>query len=183
MENKIDYYVDYINENILATISYDTLQESYETDEKVYMKEILNALHKSAVDIYGTEYFDRLGEDEYVLLPGIVRGRDTGNICIAMLGIDLMSSGEHCETIFLTKYGPQASFEKEREKEITDFIHNTYGIYDYTYTLGIENDIHIDFEKLHPDMTEILNTFGDYSYLTTENSEITNTNNCEDIER
>lgn len=183
MKDNTDRYIDHINEKILPIINYEFLQKSYQTDEKVYMKEILNALHTAAIEVYGTANFDDFGENENVVIPGIVRGRETGNICIALLDIDLMSSGEHCDTVYLTKYGCLNSFDAERPKEVKEFLSNTYGVYDYAYTLGIENDIHVDFDKLPPDMIEILNTIGDYAYSSTENSEIYPDNDTTDFER
>jgi len=43
-------YVDYINKNVLPKINYGQLQADYLTEEKAYAKNVLNALHKSAVE-------------------------------------------------------------------------------------------------------------------------------------
>lgn len=184
-QDNTDRYVEYINENILNKIDYKKLQESYETDNKAYAKSVLNALSQSAVEFYGTSYFDGFDENEYVLLPGIVRSREHGNICLALLELDLKSSGEHYNTNFLVQYGCIPQFHEETPDEVRNFIKNTYGVYDYCYTIGIETDHHVEFEKIHPDMMEILNTFEQYYYDFLEENTITlNTSNEEqDIER
>lgn len=163
-QDNTDRYVEYINENILKKIDYKKLQESYGTDDKAYAKSVLNALSQSAVEIYGTSYFDGFDENEYVLLPGIVRSREHGNVCLALLEIDLQSSGEHCNTDFLVQYGCIPQFHEETPDEVRNFVSKTYGVYDYCYTLGIETDHHVEFENIHPDMMEILNTFEQYPY-------------------
>lgn len=157
-------YVDYINENILSKIDYEQLQESYGTEEKAYAKTVLNALSQAAVEHYGTAYFDGFDENEYVVLPGIIRSKDNGNICLGLLEIDLQSSGEHCGTDFLVKYGCVPQFNEEMPDEVRSFLRNTYGSYDYMYTLGIETDHHVDLESAHEDIREMLDTFEDYSF-------------------
>jgi hypothetical protein len=42
---KMNFYVDYINRNVLNRINYARLQEDYQTEEKAYAKSVLNALH------------------------------------------------------------------------------------------------------------------------------------------
>ncbi|MFI3238792.1 MAG: DUF5688 family protein [Lachnospiraceae bacterium] len=155
-------YVDYINENILSKIDYKQLQESYGTEEKTYAKTVLNALSQAAVEHYGTEYFDGFDENEYVVLPGIIRSKDNGNICLGLLEIDLQSSGEHCGTDFLVKYGCIPQFDEKSSEEVRSFIRTTYGSYDYMYTLGIETDHHVDIDSTHKDIREILDTFQNY---------------------
>lgn len=56
---KMNFYVDYINRNVLNRINYARLQEDYQTEEKVYAKSVLNALHQGVMEVYGTETFDR----------------------------------------------------------------------------------------------------------------------------
>lgn len=169
--NRTENYVDYINENILPNIDYELLQASYQSEDKSYAKSILNALHKAAIEQYGTNYFDGHDGNEYVLLPGVVRGKKTGNMGIVLLEIDLLSSGEHCGTDFLTKYGVLNQFDDKRPEMISAFLSETYGSYDYAYTLIIENDHHVDFEDLHPDIAEMLNTFEAYSIEQQNNQE------------
>lgn len=52
----------------------------------------------------------------------------------------------------------------EKLKRFDKFLSETYMIYDYAYTLIIENDHPIDFENLHPNIEKMLNTFERYSF-------------------
>ena len=85
----IEDYLVYLNENILPFIDYDKLHESYRTD-LVYAKGILNHLHEAMVKVYGSEHLDwQDGDDGYVIIPGVLRGSKSGNICVALFELDL----------------------------------------------------------------------------------------------
>lgn len=163
-EDNTDRYVEYINKSILSKIEYEKLQESYGTEEKAYAKQVLNALSQAAVECYGTAYFDGFDENEYVVLPGIIRSRTNGNICLGLLEIDLQSSGEHCGTTFLVNHGCVPQFSEEIPDNVRNFVRETYGNYEYMYTIGIETDHHVDLETTHEDIREMLDTFEDYSF-------------------
>ncbi|MEG0036490.1 MAG: hypothetical protein RR743_07500 [Oscillospiraceae bacterium] len=160
----MNFYVDYINRNVLPKINYNRLQADYETADKAYAKSVLNALHQGALAVYGTETFDEDAAGGYVLLPGVVQSKSTGNLCIALLELDLQSSGEHCGTDFLTHYGCIHQFEEEMPATVRTFLHDTYGSYDYAYTMNLENDIHIDPRRFSPEIRELLDTFKDYEF-------------------
>ena len=96
---KMNFYVDYINRDVLNRINYARLQEDYQTEEKTYAKSVLNALHQGVMEVYGTETFDRdTLEEGFILLPGVLQSRENGNVCIALLELDLSSSREHWGT-------------------------------------------------------------------------------------
>lgn len=94
MENDslMNFYVDYINKNVLPKINYDRLQADYETAEKAYAKSVLNALHQGVVAVYGIETFDRDTADGYVLLPGVVQSKEHGKplYCTAGAGFAVL---------------------------------------------------------------------------------------------
>lgn len=121
MKTKSDRYIDYINANILSRIDYEELQKSYSTPEKAYAKGVLNLLHQGMVQIYGSEVLrsndSHNSEEDFVLVPGVVQGIKSGSVCLALLELDLSSSGEHWNTDFLTKHGviPQSGGEKVPE--------------------------------------------------------------------
>jgi len=94
-KHKADQYVEFINDRILPHIDYAKLQESYNTD-MAYAKGVLNRLHEAMVTVYGGARLDEdISDDGFVVIPGIVRGKQSGNICLALLDLDLSSSGEH----------------------------------------------------------------------------------------
>ena len=169
-KSKTDQYVDYINSHILPFIDYYELQASYDTD-MVYAKGILNRLHGAVSAVYGGE---RLGENEsdsdgFVIIPGVVRGRDSGKICVALLELDLSSSGEHWGTSFLCKYGviAQDGIEKVSNNdavlkaEIAEVV-STYLPYDYCYTASIPGDIHVSKSRLPDEIKAVLEGFRDH---------------------
>jgi len=165
-KSKTDQYVDYINSHILPFIDYPRLQESYDTD-MVYAKGVLNRLHDAMVTVYGSVRLDEdIGDEGFVIVPGIVRGMNSGKICIALLDLDLSSSGEHWGTSFLCKYGviAQDGIAKVSDNdavlkaEITEVV-STYLPYDYCYTASIPGDIHIDRNRLPEDIKAVLNDF------------------------
>ena len=165
MDNeKMNLYVDYINQNVLPKINYDQLQADYLTPEKAYAKSVLNALHKGVLEVYGTEYFGEDAAGGYVLLPGVVQSKETGNLCIALLELDLMSSGEHCGTDFLTVYGCINQSE-DMPQEVRQFLRETYGAYEYGYTAELENDIHVDKSRLPEEMKQVLAHFRSYEFV------------------
>ncbi len=155
-------YAELINSTILPFIDYDKLQNSYDTDMS-YAKGVLNRLHEAMVTVYGGgQLYDVDGGDGFVLIPGAVRGKENGNLCIALLELDLSSSGEHWGTTFLCKHGviPQsvtadADNELRRQsKEIGKLI----GSYDYGYTAEIPDDIHVDANRLPDELRIVLMT-------------------------
>ena len=164
-DSLMNFYVDYINKNVLPKINYDRLQADYETEEKVYAKSVLNALHQGVMEVYGTETFDRDTAGGYVLLPGVVQSKSTGNLCIALLELDLQSSGEHCATDFLIRYGCISQFEEELPDKVRKFLHDTYGSYEYGYTATLTDDIHVDKSGLPQAMREVLEDFREYVFV------------------
>lgn len=174
-----DSYIEYLNSNILNRIDYGRLQESYDTEDKAYAKRILNALHRAMVHAYGTE---NLNSDvvEYALIPGVIQSRNTGNVCLALLELDLQSSGEHFHTGYLTKMGVLSYGNPELSKEARNFIKEMYGSYDYGYTATIPNDIHVSPETFPPAVKEIVSTFRNYEVELLNEEEMSE---VEDLER
>jgi hypothetical protein len=155
-----DKYVDYLNENILPVIDYGKLHTSYGTD-MVYAKGVLNVLHEAMVKIYGGERLDcDYLDDGYVVVPGVVRGRESGNVCLALLDLDLSSSGEHWGTDFLCKYGVVTH---SKDSPAGKAMSNHIGVYDYCYTAKIPGDIHVSHAKLPKELQAILHDFRDYT--------------------
>ncbi|WP_300566918.1 hypothetical protein [uncultured Acetatifactor sp.] len=163
---KMNFYVDYINRNVLDRIDYARLQEDYQTEEKAYAKSVLNALHRGILGSYGTEVFDRdTLEEGLVLLPGVLQCRENGNVCITLLELDLSSSGEHCGTDYLTKYGCVSLREEGLPEAVRQFLMDTYGTYEYGYTATIRDDIHVDRDGLPEAVKEVLADFRSHAFM------------------
>lgn len=166
MDNEpMNRYLDYINTNTLPKINYDRLQADYATPDKEYAKSILNALHQGVQTMYGTEIFGRDTAGGYVLLPGVVQSQATDNLCIALLELDLESSGEHCGTTFLTRYGCVNQFDEEMPDKVRKFLRDTYGAYEYGYTATLTDDIHVNKNRLPPAMKEMLENFRGHEFI------------------
>lgn len=154
-----DRYIAHLNHNILPYINYEALQRSYETEDKAYAKTILYVLNRAAISCYGSDTLECHGELDYAVLPGLIQSKDTRRICLALLDIDLDSSGEHCGTAFLTQYGVVSQGHIE-EQEIRDFMKEMYsGGYDYAYTFMVDGDIHIDNSDIPPAIKDFLATY------------------------
>lgn len=65
------------------------------------------------------------------------------------------------------------------------YLGDMYGFYDYAYTLEIENDIHVDPQRISPEIREVLDTFRDYSFVPVESKYVIGNVNEpeEDMER
>jgi len=168
-KNSTDAYVEHINSRILPFIDYGELQKSCGTD-MVYAKGVLHRLHRAMVEVYGDERLDDMsGDDGFVVIPGIVRGIDSGKLCVALLDLDLHSSGEHWGTTFLCEYGAinQSSlydkkFLPDNEAVIPSEMREAvakYMPYDYCYTATIPGDIHIDKNCLPQEIKDVLKDF------------------------
>jgi hypothetical protein len=148
-------YIELLNSEILPFIDYQRLNKSYETD-MAYAKGILNRLHEAMVTVYGSNTLDEA--NDFVVIPGVIRGRESGKMCIALLELDLSSSGEHWGTKYLSKYGvidQSGSNSKPLAKELNaDYIPYYYG-----YTAVIPDDIHISFEGLPAELRMVLTDF------------------------
>ena len=174
----IDEYLDYLNDKILPFIDYEKLYTSYKTD-MVYAKGILNLLHEAMVKAYGADRLDWCdGDDGYVVIPGIVRNMKNGNMCLALLDLDLNSSGEHWGTDFLCKYGVVSQGgNEEQDKRITELVHNFYVPYDYCYTAVIPCDHHVDETALPKELKSVLKDFHKYKADLTRSPEMLDENN------
>lgn len=124
------------------------LSESYVSEDKLYMKEVLRQMHQAFIEAAGTDDLGELAEagEDFITLPAIIQAEDTGEMCLGLIDIDLSSSGEHWNTTFMTKYGIY-DYDREKadtpaQKEIGKFFPHRY-----YYTPTYDGDIHIRGEK------------------------------------
>ncbi len=157
-QDKTSIYVDYLNQKVFPIIDYDRLQASYGTQNKDYAKAVLHLLHQAMVHCYGTDCLTE-GVTDYVMVSGVVQSKEKGNLCIALLELDLTSSGEHYETNFLTGYGILSQSDTELPDHIRAYIQDTFIPYDYGYTAAIPCDIHVEKSSLPETVREMLSTF------------------------
>jgi len=161
-ENKTEQYIKHINSHILPFVDYAELDKSYKTD-MAYAKGILNRLHEAMVGVYGSEYLDEQDGDEgFVVIPGVVRGTETGNMALALLDLDLSSSGEHWGTAFLCKFGV-VSQNTDRMTAAGKAMGKAIGSYDYWYTASLPGDIHVEEHRLPESLKNVIKDFRNHN--------------------
>lgn len=146
MSNK---FLDLINKDVLPKIDYKKLGESY-TNDFEYAKEVFSILQDSFASVYGHKDLDVLSETiDYIYVPTIIQSRETRGICVGIIALDLMSSGEHCDTYFISEYGVHNQFNGKTEPA-KEYV-NSFVPYDYYYDATYEGDIHT-MNELPPDI-------------------------------
>jgi len=139
----------------LNTVDFPRLDQSCNSADNTYAKEILKDIHDMFVKVYGTDYIDY--EHEFVNVPAIIQGRETGHTGLGLVSLDLESSGEHCGTYFFTPLGVINHGSQKNTKKESNYINETYVPYNYWYTMEIEDDIHLDFDDVPDKINEFIN--------------------------
>lgn len=148
-------YIERLND-LLQTIDFKKLDVSCNSADDSYAKDILKRMHDNFIEVYKTDCLDS-HTYEFVEVPAIIRGRNTGHIGLGIVSLDLESSGEHWGTFFLT---PKGVIEQGGEKlsvSDTKYLNQTYIPYDYWYTVSLERDHHVDFDNIPEKIADILN--------------------------
>lgn len=144
-EQKCKEFIDKVNK-VLREIDYNRLNLSCNNENTDYASDTLLKMHHAFEEVYGEGYV----EESYgmVMMPAVVRGRNTDVHGLAIVTLDLKSAGEHWGTIFLTPMGVLDQQSKELTAEQMNLLNKYYGPYDYWYTPLIERDIHVDFTTM-----------------------------------
>ena len=142
-------YSNYLEEYIFPFVDFEKLQKSYGTD-MVYAKGLLHCLHEHMIEFYGGERMDEKNSLRgMVYIPAVLRGDISGNVCLAMLTLDLIAKGEHWETSYLCGKG---------------IMTDDYIPFEYCYTADIPGDYRIDKEKLPDEIKSVLDDFKNHSF-------------------
>lgn len=139
---------------ILASLDFAKLSYSCNSKNNDYAKEVLKKMHDAFLSAYGKYPLSR-DEFDCVMLPAVIHARKTGFTALGIVTIDLTSSGEHYNTIFLTPRGAFDDFEDFTAAE-NKYITKLFIPYDYWYTPVIEDDIHIDLKNIPASVSEIM---------------------------
>ena len=144
-EKKEQEFIDKVNE-ILDKTDFLLLNMSCNTENTSYAAETLLAMHQAFEEVYGEGYVD----ESYgmIMMPAVVRGRESGIKALALVTLDLESSGEHWGTTFLTPGGPLVQGNAELTEEQKRAIREYYIPYDYWYTPLVERDHHVNFTDM-----------------------------------
>ena len=133
------------------------LAKSYDTEDKQYAKDVLREMHRIFVKTYETDCIDEIedGDSDFLYVPAVIRSIDTGKTCIGLVYLDRTSSGEHWDTIYMTKFGIISQSDAQ-DNEIAINEMKSYMPYTYWYTPEYEGDIHVNKQKMPDDIKEML---------------------------
>ena len=148
-------YIERLND-LLQTIDFKKLDESCNSEDTSYAKDILKKMHDSFMGVYKTDYLDSYTY-EFIEVPAVIRGQDTGHIGLGIVSLDLGSSGEHWGTFFLTPKGVIDQGAEKQSLSKAKYLDQTYIPYDYWYTVSLERDHHVDFNNVPENIADILN--------------------------
>ena len=147
-------YIERLN-MLLKTVDFTRLDRSCNSKGDAYAREILKQIHDLFTEVYQTDSLDY--EYEFVDVPAVIRGRNTGHLCLGLVTLDLQSSGEHFGTWFFTPRGViDQGFEKMRPEDEL-YLKAVYIPYDYWYTVYIQRDHHVDFDHVPEKVAAMLN--------------------------
>lgn len=150
-ERKAKTFLEVLNKDILASVDWDALGESYQSNDFDYSKEVLLKMHNAFVECYGT---DELNSDmDLVTVPAVLFGKDS-QICLALLDIDTCSSGEHWGTAFLTPHGIYQQGEECHHK--AQEYASAMCPYKYWYTVKFSDDIHVELDNCPDDIRTMI---------------------------
>lgn len=148
-------YIERLN-TMLPTVDFAKLDRSGNSKNDGYAKDTLKKMHDLFVEVYRTDDLDD-GGYEFVDVPAVIRGRNTGHIGLGIVTLDLQSSGEHYGTFFLTPRGIIDDGSEEIKPADSKYLSDVYIPYDYWYTVYIERDHHVDFDNVPEKVVEMLN--------------------------
>lgn len=153
----IRQYTDKLNSDILPGIDFGKLDRSCNSQDAGYAAEILKRLHEAFVEVYGTNTLACDEGHEFVCVPAVVQARKTGRLTLALLDLDLESSGEHWETCFFSPMGLMEQGSKTASEKEMNYIRENYIPYDYWYTPKIYGDIHVNLRSTPEAVAYLLN--------------------------
>ncbi len=152
--NRNKQYIKAVNQ-ILSAVDFVKLGNSCNSCDSSYARETLKQLHQAFVDTYGTDLLQR-GEYDCVFVPAVIQGKETRNIVLGLVLLDMDSSGEHYDTVFFTKYGVMKQSDEKLGKIARKYLLDTIGNYNYWYTPEIPSDIHVGFENIPGKVRDLL---------------------------
>ena len=158
-EKKCREFLGKINE-ILKETDFYLLNVSCNGGDTAYAAQKLLAMHQAFEEVYGEGYV----EEGYgmVMMPAVIRGRESGIHALAVVTLDLESSGEHWGTTFLSPGGPLVQGYVYLTEEQKQAIKEYYVPYDYWYTPLVERDNHVDFTDMPDSVANIRKMVDEY---------------------
>lgn len=140
---------------LLFTLDLKKLDMSCNSEDDSYAKDTLKKMHDIFIEVYKTDYLDSYTY-EFIEVPAVIKGRNTGHVGLGIVSLDLESSGEHCGTVFLTPRGVVEQGSKKLLEYEKEYISQTYIPYEYWYTISLERDFHVDFDNVPEKILDML---------------------------
>lgn len=157
-DNKNKEFIKNLNSFLVGKdFEMSKLVKSYDTADKQYAKDVLREMHRIFVQTYETDCIDEIedGDSDFLYVPAVIRSIDTGKTCIGLVYLDRTSSGEHWDTVYMTKYGIISQSDPQ-DNEVAINEMKSYMPYNYWYTPEYEGDIHVNKQKAPKDIKEML---------------------------
>ncbi len=146
-------YIERVN-TLLETVDFSRLDRSCNSKNSTYACDILKQMHELFTEVYQTDSLDY--EYEFVDVPAVIRGRNTGHLCLGLVTLDLQSSGEHYGSWFFTSRGVIDDGSEEMRPEDALYLRDIYSPYDYWYSVYIQRDHHVDFDHVPEKVADML---------------------------
>ena len=145
-------FLEKLNSDVFSKVNLVELKKSYDAGDMYYPKMILKAMHETFVSVYGGDYCN--ADMEFVTVPAVLKTAD-GARYVGLVDLDISSSAEHWGSSFLTPLGMVEHDGSEVPPEHREFLEKAIP-YEYWYTPFIEDDHHVDFDHVPPEVAEIL---------------------------
>ena len=138
-------------------IDIEKVVSSYKTEDKTEAKKLLKTMvevFKETHDVMSVDEMVDDGED-FMYLPSIIKGSESGELCIGLVLVDLSSSGEPHGAQFLLYNGFYDEYDKNMPEDAKK-ARAAIGNYDHWYPLDYSGDIHVDFDNVPEDVQSML---------------------------
>ncbi len=158
-DKKAQEFIEKIDK-ILESIDFKQLHISCNRGNTSYAAEKLLAMHQAFEEVYGEGYV----EESYgmVMMPAVIKSRESGIHALALVTLDLESAGEHWGTTFLSPGGPLTQGYEGLTEVQKMAIKKFYSPYDYWYTPLVERDHHVDFTDMPESVADIRRMVDEY---------------------
>ena len=146
-EEKQVRFIDKVNKEAMPCFEWVGMRHAYQTGDMSCPTDFLKLLYEKFLEVYDPVLESGMG---MVTVPGVVETAD-GTVYVALIDIDVDSSGEHWGTAFFTPEGILQDHDEESWSKIRPFIP-----YKYWYAPTIENDCHVDWDECPDVVREML---------------------------
>lgn len=130
---------------IIRKLDFRKLEQSCNSYEQSYAREVLRDMHQAFLDSYGTDFL-RNSDKQYVSLPAVLRSGTHGTVTLGLVVIDTRSSGKLSDAVIFTSKGAM----QQRSGSLSDsqkrYLLKKYIPYDYWYTPEVLCDSYINYE-------------------------------------